>query len=146
MIRWSVFLFAAASMSVAPPKSAAAHAMKVGEIRPVTPADVDMVRSINAMLQSKIGGEPRTSGGTWKRITPDLSLACGYYVDLGAAGAAADQLVLGFAILVDKRAAKADVFAPASYEVQEAKGCFPGERERTAKAIRRLDRLMKAPR
>jgi len=120
----------------------AAAPLKVGQTRTFGMENIDMIGTVNRMLNKQVGGEQMASGGTYKRLTADLSLICGYYTNVHDLSDASP--IQGYAILIDKGNRTETTFAPINHVQQEAKGCWPGERARLAKWMKDFDKAVKA--
>ena len=115
--------------------------MSIGETRPFT-MDDPAEGTTNYLLRQKFGDRYMAVGGSIARIGVNRYLLCGYSVDMHRQGRAAKPV--GFVIVSDNAGDYASVLAPASQAQQEAKGCWPGERQREEAEIGRLVKIGEA--
>ena len=102
--------------------------MSIGQTRPFT-MDDPVEGTTNYLLRQKFGDRYMAVGGSIERIGENRYLLCGYSVDMRRRAQEGAKPV-GFVIVSDNAGDHAKVMAPASPAQQEAKGCWPGERQR----------------
>ena len=109
--------------------SAAGRTQRVGEMRAVPMAAIDMIGSINGELSRQIGGPAMTGPAVHTRVSRDVSVTCGFYVSLDEARRDAEGAAQRpYVIISNKRTIRTEVLAPVTGAEQEDRGCYPGDR------------------
>ena len=128
----------AMALAIAESAQAKPHAMRDGETRQFNMSNIEMIGGMNGLLNKKLGGELMVTGGTIKRMTPDISLVCGYYTNIRDPQAS----IAPSAIVIDLPSSQTITVAPITHTQLEAKGCFPGQRAQAARMERQINSML----